>query len=211
MDMFASDCGAVGVTCVNIGATGPFVPNSEPTCVTNAGGHGTARNLTRLGSPRNHPHEAKSLQPFWKLEGSCSHKYAQSAVFVQCFHQLPTASLCAWLSKPVPGRRPQMFAVDHCRLSKPGAAMSKCGSPAPQPFDHGGHLFFFITTAVQSGCSESGFCTRAHLPQPPTPPSLGSPPQQPSSGPISADRASEAAPVSHITSPYLAPPKSAGS
>eukprot|EP00419_Tripos_fusus_P030081 CAMPEP_0172730986 /NCGR_PEP_ID=MMETSP1074-20121228/99808_1 /TAXON_ID=2916 /ORGANISM="Ceratium fusus, Strain PA161109" /LENGTH=54 /DNA_ID=CAMNT_0013558867 /DNA_START=33 /DNA_END=194 /DNA_ORIENTATION=- len=52
--------------------------------------------------------------------------------------------------------------------------------------------------AVQSGWRLNGFCTKTHLPQPPTPPSLGSPPQQPSSSPMSCDNASDAAPVSHI-------------
>jgi len=89
--------------------------------------------------------------------------------------------------------------------------MSKCGVSASHPAELGGQRLFFITTAVHSGCSDASFCTRRHLPQPPTPPSLPSTPQQPSSGPSSAERASEAAPVSHMASPYTGPPKSFGS
>mmetsp|Transcript_26029 Transcript_26029/g.81880 ORF Transcript_26029/g.81880 Transcript_26029/m.81880 type:complete len:252 (+) Transcript_26029:734-1489(+) len=190
---------------------GPSAPNCEPTCFTNSAGHSTALNFTLLGSPLFQPQDAKSLQPFRNCAGSWSQRCAHSAVFAHCVHQLPSVALCCWLSKPVPGRRPQTFAVDHCRLSKPGAATSKCGSPAPQPLLQGGQRFFFMTTAVHSGWRESGFCTSAHLPQPPTPPSLGSAPQHPSSAPMRAERASEAAPVSHMASPYAGPPKSAGS
>mmetsp|Transcript_66827 Transcript_66827/g.155241 ORF Transcript_66827/g.155241 Transcript_66827/m.155241 type:complete len:241 (-) Transcript_66827:550-1272(-) len=190
---------------------GPLAPNCMDTCLTNSGGHSTARNFTLSGLPRSQPQEAKSLQPRWKLCGSLSQRWAHSAVLAHLLHQPPSVSLWAWLAKPVPAWSPQTLAVDHCRLSKPGAATSKCGSPAPQPLLHGGQRFFFMTTAVHSGCSESGFCTSAHLPQPPTPPSLWSAPQQPSSSPMSADSASEAAPVSHILSPYAAPPKSPGS
>mmetsp|Transcript_108614 Transcript_108614/g.350632 ORF Transcript_108614/g.350632 Transcript_108614/m.350632 type:complete len:234 (-) Transcript_108614:165-866(-) len=208
--------GGLGAGCgegegVAEGAVGPLAPKEDDTCSTKAAGHSTARNFTLSGSPLCQPQEAKSLQPLRKSAGSSLQSSAHSDVSAQRLHQLPSASLWPWFAKPVPGRMPQTLAVDHCRLSKPGAATSKCGSPAPQPLLHGGQRFFFMTTAVQSGCRESGFCTSAHLPQPPTPPSLGSSPQQPSSGPMRAERASEAAPVSHIFSPYSGPPKSAGS
>jgi len=50
--------------------TAPLGPNCAPTCRWNSGGQVTARYLTVLGSPRFHPQEAKSLQPFWKAGGS---------------------------------------------------------------------------------------------------------------------------------------------
>merc|ERR1719321_1431660 len=148
-------------------AVTPDGPNCLDTCSTKAGGQGTALNLTLLGSPRFQPQEAKSLQPSRNSRGSSSQRCAQSAVLEHCVHRLPTASLCAWLSKPVPGLRPQTFAVDHLRLSKPGAATSKWGSEAAQPFVHGGHRFFFMITAVQLGLIDSGFWISKHFPQPP--------------------------------------------
>merc|ERR1719221_1361470 len=150
------------------------------------------------GFPRLQPQEAKSLQPGTKSEGSCSQRYEQSAVFWQVLYQLPNTALCCCDWKPVPGFIAQMLAVDHCKLSKPGTATSKCGSSPAQPFVHGGHRFFFITTAVQSELTAPGFWMSKHFPQPPL---SVSDPQQPSSAPISPARASDAAPVSHIFSP----------
>lgn len=133
------------------GSCAPLRPNCAPTCRLNAGGHFTARYFTVLGSPRFHPQDAKSLQPFWNAGGSLLQRWAHLAVSWHCLYQLPRIALCCLLANPVFGRLPQTLAVEYCRLSKPGAAMSRCGWPAPQPWDHGGHRFFFSTTAVQSG------------------------------------------------------------
>jgi len=131
--------------------TAPLGPNCDPMCLWNSGGQVTARYFTTLGSPRFQPQEAKSLQPFWNAGGSWSHRSAHWAVSWHFVYQSPSTALCCWLSNPVFGRLLQTLAVEYCKLSKPGAATSKCGCPAPQPWECGGHRFFFITTAVQSG------------------------------------------------------------
>lgn len=160
-------------------STTPFRSKSPPTCLVNAAGHLTARNLTPDGSPLLQPHAAKSLQPFLNAGSSWLQRWAHCAVFWQELYHLPRASLCCLLRKPVPGL-PQMLAVEYCKLSNPGAATSKCGMPLLQPFVCGGQRFFFMTTAVHDDCTASGTWIRRHFPQPPSP----DPPQQPSSGPI---------------------------
>mmetsp|Transcript_124195 Transcript_124195/g.218673 ORF Transcript_124195/g.218673 Transcript_124195/m.218673 type:complete len:206 (+) Transcript_124195:313-930(+) len=87
-------------------------------------------------------------------------------------------------------------------------ARSKCTSFFPHPFVAGWHLLFFITTADQFASTASGFWMSKHLPQPGLFQSL---PQHGSSSPRKPASVSDAAPTSHIFSPYSAPPWSSGS
>jgi len=168
--------------------------------LSNAAGHSTTLN-SRLGLPDVHPHFVKSSHPFLScLCSAVAEGIAEQSqplvVSPPLVYQLPQIDDCA-AEMGVP-EAPQMLAVLYCRLSYPGTAMSMWRDPGPQPFDHGGHLFFFIMIADQSEFTAVGFRSSRHLPQPP----LLSPstPQHAASAPSIAERSSLAAPVTHIFS-----------
>ena len=156
----------------------------------------------RVGFPLVQPHSRNNSHPERIGPAGRELQSQPSIVLEPRLYQSPHVLDCALLS--VVPAAPHMLAVEKLRLSKPGTATSRLSWPFPHPELQGGHRFFFMTIARQSGFLADSFVTRRQRPQPPPP--SGSEPQHPSSEPSIAESASLVAPVSHICSPYTVPP-----
>mmetsp|Transcript_82419 Transcript_82419/g.163518 ORF Transcript_82419/g.163518 Transcript_82419/m.163518 type:complete len:217 (+) Transcript_82419:480-1130(+) len=193
LDIADTFCSMAKVSCT------PAEPKALATCLTNAVGHATFTNSSWLVALAQ-PHFRKRLQPSRR---SCCATVSpsnapQSQTLGGCCPP-PQSPDCAWVMYvAVRLGLPQTFEVLWSGALCAGTATSR-RAPSRFPWPLAGCRPFFITTAVQSACHAEGLRTSMHRPHPPPP--VVSLPQQPSSGPNSADRVSEVLPVNHNRSP----------
>ena len=153
----------------------PAASKAPEMTASNPGGHGTIL-ASSVGLPAVQPHDVKSSQP--RFTTLCASVADGSVAHEQPFVVSEPNSYQGWI--PVSGSPPQMddsarlidvpllpqmLAVEYCRLSYPGTAMSMCLLPGPHPAECGGQRFFFIITTDHSGfiACNTGVHVCAHM------------------------------------------------